>query len=294
MQQFIFLLTSLNGMHKPNFSTQLLKALQQKSTVTILVAMVDFEAVWTVRQYLNQLATKNRRVKDVKLLTLADLFAEEPGLALTSEERHTMDLSDFEQRLFAADQEQIKRYLSKGHMVAELRQVDDDTPMSLRQYQADQLTQVDTYGLDGTVVGIEKIQHEVAQTSYLLNQHGEAVLRFVRHERPIEHVYNLSATSAMLATQFADAKQVASAATMSKRQLEKAEANTVDKTQIITTTEAYYGVLAYSNYRRFSDIYAFYQAILSRLLTPETRLYVDLTVNAHFSPQMPNQLIFNY
>ncbi|MCT4488859.1 hypothetical protein EFS32_13260, partial [Levilactobacillus parabrevis] len=59
-------------------------------------------------------------------------------------------------------------------------------------------------------------------------------------------------------------------------------------------TEAYYGVLAYSNYRRFSDVFAFYQAVLSRLLTDDTRLYVDLAVNAHFSPQMPNQLIFNY
>lgn len=294
MQQFIFLLTSLNGMHKPNFSIQLQKALQRGVQVSVLVAMVDFEAVWTVRQYLNQLARKDARVKSVRLITLAEMFAKEPGLALTVAERHAVQLDSYEQRLFADNQEQVKRYLDAGHMVAELRQIDDETPMVLRQYQEDQLTQVDTYGLDGTVVGIEKIQNEVATTSYLLNQHGEAVLRFVRHERPVEHVYNLSATSAMLATEFEDAKQVANAATMSKRQLEKAEAKTIDKTQVITATEAYYGVLAYSNYRRFSDIYAFYQAVLSRLLTPQTRLYIDLAVNAHFSPQMPNQLIFNY
>lgn len=294
MQQFIFLLTSLNGMHKPNFSIQLQKALQRGVQVSVLVAMVDFEAVWTVRQYLNQLARKDARVKSVRLITLAEMFAKEPGLALTAAERHAVQLDSYEQRLFADNQEQVKRYLDAGHMVAELRQIDDETPMVLRQYQEDQLTQVDTYGLDGTVVGIEKIQNEVATTSYLLNQHGEAVLRFVRHERPVEHVYNLSATSAMLATEFEDAKQVANAATMSKRQLEKAEAKTIDKTQVITATEAYYGVLAYSNYRRFSDIYAFYQAVLSRLLTPQTRLYIDLAVNAHFSPQMPNQLIFNY
>ncbi|WP_341779929.1 hypothetical protein [Levilactobacillus sp. HBUAS70063] len=294
MQQFIFLLTSLNGMHKPNFSIQLQKALQRGVQVSVLVAMVDFEAVWTVRQYLNQLARKDARVKSVRLITLAEMFAKEPGLALTAAERHAVQLDRYEQRLFADNQEQVKRYLDAGHMVAELRQIDDETPMVLRQYQEDQLTQVDTYGLDGTVVGIEKIQNEVATTSYLLNQHGEAVLRFVRHERPVEHVYNLSATSAMLATEFEDAKQVANAATMSKRQLERAEAKAIDKTQVITATEAYYGVLAYSNYRRFSDIYAFYQAVLSRLLTPQTRLYIDLAVNAHFSPQMPNQLIFNY
>lgn len=294
MQQFIFLLTSLNGMHKPNFSIQLQKALQRGVQVSVLVAMVDFEAVWTVRQYLNQLARKDARVKSVRLITLAEMFAKEPGLALTAAERHAVQLGRYEQRLFADNQEQVKRYLDAGHMVAELRQIDDETPMVLRQYQEDQLTQVDTYGLDGTVVGIEKIQNEVATTSYLLNQHGEAVLRFVRHERPVEHVYNLSATSAMLATEFEDAKQVANAATMSKRQLERAESKAIDKTQVITATEAYYGVLAYSNYRRFSDIYAFYQAVLSRLLTPQTRLYIDLAVNAHFSPQMPNQLIFNY
>lgn len=294
MQQMIFLLTSLNGMHKPNFSTQLLKALKNGSQVSVLVAMVDFESVWTVRQYLNQLARKDSQVNKIRLITLAEMFADEPGLALTTEERHAIGLEDYEQRLFADNQEQVKRYLSDGHMVAELRQIDDETPMVLRQYQADQLAQVDTYGLDGQVVGIEKIQNEVAQTSYLLNRHGEAVLRFVRHERPIEHIYNLSATSAMLATEFEGAKQVATSETLSKRQRERAEANTVDQTQIITATEAYYGVLAYSNYRRFSDVFAFYQAVLSRLLTDDTRLYVDLAVNAHFSPQMPNQLIFNY
>ena len=149
MQQFIFLLTSLNGMHKPNFSTQLQKALQRDAQVSVLVAMVDFEAVWTVRQYLNQLARNNPRVKDVRLVTLAEMFADEPGLALTAEERHAISLDNFEQRLFADNQEQVKRYLDEGHMVAELRQVDDETPMVLRQYQADQLAQVDTYGLNG-------------------------------------------------------------------------------------------------------------------------------------------------
>lgn len=293
-QQIIFLVTSLDGMHKPNFSTQLIKALRQGHRVSVLVAMVNFEAVWTVRQYLNRLAEKEDRVANLNLVTLADLFEEESGLTLTASERHAADLTSLDERLFADNQEQVKRYLSAGHLVAELRQLDDETPMVLRQYHSDQLTQIDTYGLNGQVIGVEKMQGEVAQTSYLLNKKGEAVLRFVRHERPIEQVLNLSTSSAMVATRFAEAKQSAAAANMSKRELTKAEAAAVDHTQIVTTTEAYYGVLAYSNYRRFSDVYAFYQAVIGRLLTPDTRLYVDLAVNAVFSPQMPNQLIFNY
>ncbi|AKP65427.1 hypothetical protein FC99_GL002516 [Levilactobacillus koreensis JCM 16448] len=293
-QQIIFLVTSLDGMHKPNFSIQLMKALRQGHRVSVLVAMVNFEAVWTVREYLNRLAEKEDRVANLNLVTLADLFEEESGLTLTASERHAADLTSFDERLFADNQEQVKRYLSAGHLVAELRQLDDETPMVLRQYHSDQLTQIDTYGLNGQVVGVEKMQGEVAQTSYLLNKKGEAVLRFVRHERPIEQVLNLSASSAMIATKFAEAKQSAAAANMTKRELTKAEAAAVDHTQIVTTTEAYYGVLAYSNYRRFDDVYAFYQAVIGRLLTPDTRLYVDLAVNAVFSPQMPNQLIFNY
>lgn len=294
MQQIIFLVTSLNGMHKPNFTQQLLQAVKQGVPVSVLVALVDFEATWKVRTFLNRLARKNPGVNDVKLVTLADLYQDEQGLKLTSGERNTPTLTNFDERLFADNEEQVKRYLDAGHLVAELRQIDDETPKVLRQYHADQLVQIDTYGLDGQVVGIEKVTDEVAQTSYVLNAKGEAVLRFVRHERPINHVFNLSDTSAMMATEFADAKQNAALANMTKRQRSKAEAATVDHTSIVSATETYYGVLAYSNYRRFDDLYTFYQAVLSHLLTPETRLYVDLAINAAISPQMPNQLIFNY
>ncbi|AYM02859.1 hypothetical protein [Levilactobacillus yiduensis] len=294
MQQIIFLVTSLNGMHKPNFTQQLLQAVKQGVAVSVLVALVDFEATWKVRTFLNRLAKKNPGVSDVNLVTLADLYQEEQGLKLTSGERNTPTLTNYDERLFADNQEQVKRYLDAGHLVAELRQIDDETPTVLRQYRADQLSQIDTYGLDGQVVGIEKITDEVAQTSYVLNAKGEAVLRFVRHERPINHVFNLSNASAMMATEFADAKQNAAMANMTQRQRNKAEAATVDHTSIVSATETYYGVLAYSNYRRFDDLYTFYQAVLSHLLTAETRLYVDLAINAAISPQMPNQLIFNY
>lgn len=294
MQRVIFLVTSLNGMHKPNFTKQLLQALQQGQRVVILAALIDFEATWTVRAFLNRLAQTEPQVKQIELLTLADLFKDESGLTLTSDERNMPDLVAFDERLFVDGQEQVKRYLNAGHLVAERRQLDDETPMVLRQYQTDQLVQIDTYDLSGRVVGIEKIVDEVAQTSYVLNQKGEAVLRFVRHERPIEKVYNLSATSAMLATQFAEAKQAAAMMNMSKRERDRAAAEVADQTSIIKTTETYYGVLAYSNYQRFGHVYAFYESLLSRLMTSTTRLYVDLADNAALAPQMPDQLIFNY
>lgn len=294
MQRVIFLVTSLNGMHKPNFTKQLLQALQQGQRVVILAALIDFEATWTVRAFLNRLAQTEPQVKQIELLTLADLFKDESGLTLTSDERNIPDLVAFDERLFVDGQEQVKRYLNAGHLVAERRQLDDETPMVLRQYQTDQLVQIDTYDLSGRVVGIEKIVDEVAQTSYVLNQKGEAVLRFVRHERPIEKVYNLSATSAMLATQFAEAKQAAAMMNMSKRERDRAAAEVADQTSIIKTTETYYGVLAYSNYQRFGQVYAFYESLLSRLMTSTTRLYVDLADNAALAPQMPDQLIFNY
>lgn len=294
MQRVIFLVTSLNGMHKPNFTKQLLQALQQGQRVVILAALIDFEATWTVRAFLNRLAQTEPQVKQIELLTLADLFKDESGLTLTSDERNMPDLVAFDERLFVDGQEQVKRYLNVGHLVAERRQLDDETPMVLRQYQTDQLVQIDTYDLSGRVVGIEKVVDEVAQTSYVLNQKGEAVLRFVRHERPIEKVYNLSATSAMLATQFAEAKQAAAMMNMSKRERDRAAAEVADQTSIIKTTETYYGVLAYSNYQRFGQVYVFYESLLSRLMTSTTRLYVDLADNAALAPQMPDQLIFNY
>ncbi|HIW71884.1 MAG TPA: hypothetical protein H9875_04575 [Candidatus Levilactobacillus faecigallinarum] len=294
MQQIIFLVTSLEGLHKPNFSQKLTQALQQRVPVKLLVGLVDFEANWAVRQYLNRLVQDNPKVKNVELMTLADIVADQPGLTLTPEERNQPDLGDYEERLFADQDQQIKRYLKAGHLAAELRQINDETPMSLRQYHADQVSQIDTYGLDGRVIGVTQYTAGTPTNSYLLNKQGDAALRFVRHERSIEHVYNIGATSAMGETEFANAKQAVLAGNMTQRERAKAEANSVDHTEVITTQEAYYGVLVYATYQRYSDVFAFYQTVLDQLMTAETQLYVDLAVNPVLSPRMPHQLIFNY
>lgn len=294
VQQIIFLVTSLEGLHKPNFTQQLKQALQRNVPIKLLVALVDFEASWTVRQFLNRLAQDDARVKGVEVITLADVVADQPGLTLTAEERQAFATGDHEERLFADQKEQIKRYLDAGHLVAELRQVNDDMPMALRQYQADQAVQIDTYGLSGQVIGITKLDNGVPTTSYLLNRRGEAALRFVRHERTLEHIYNIGESSAMGETEFSSAKQAVVANNMTKRERARAEANSVDHTEVVTASEAYYGVLVYATYQRYPDVFAFYQAILDDLMTPETQLYIDLAVNPVLSPRMPHQLIFNY
>lgn len=294
MQQIIFLVTSLDGLHKPNFTKQLRQALQRHVPIKLLVAMVDFEGTWAVRQFLNRLAQDDPRVKTIDLVTLADQVADQPGLTLTAEERRAFTASDYEERLFADQKEQIKRYLDRGHLVAELRQINDETPMALRQYASDHLVQIDTYGLNGQVTGITKRHNGITTTSYLLNSKGEAALRFVRHEREVEHVYNLGGASALSETEFSNAKQAVVANNMTKRQRAQAEANSIDHTEVITATEAYYGVLVYATYQRYPDVFAFYQTVLDRLMTDDTQLYVDLAVNPVLSPRMPQQLIFNY
>ena len=294
MQQIIFLVTSLDGLHKPNFTAQLTKALQENVTIKLLVALVDFDAAWEVRQFIERLARDDDRFSHIRIVTIAELYAQETGLALSAEERRQPDLAAYEQRVFATPQGQICRYLDHGHLAAELQQLDDQTPMVLRQYRNDQLMQIDTYDLQGRVVGVAQFQEGAATTSYLLNAKGEATLKLTRHQRQVEHIYNLGAESAMVATEFSGAKEVAALNSMSKRKRDRTLAKSVDHTEMITTTEAYYSVLVYATYRRFSDVFAFYQTVLDRLMTPQTRLYVDLAVNAVLSPQMPHQLLFNY
>lgn len=294
MQQIIFLVTSLDGLHKPNFTKQLKAALQQNVTIKLLVALVDFDAAWEVRQFIERLARDDERFSHVRIITIAELYAQEAGLALSAEDRHALNLTAYEERVFADQQGQLRRYLDHGHLVAELQQLDDHTPMVLRQYHDDQLTQVDTYDLHGQVVGVAKFQDGVAQTSYLLNAQGEATLRLTRHQRQVEHVYNLGADSAMIATEFSSAKEVAALNNMSKRKRDRTLAKSVDHTEMITATETYHSVLVYATYHRFNDVYAFYQTVLDHFMTPQTQLYVDLAVNAVLSPQMPHQLIFNY
>lgn len=294
MQQIIFLVTSLDGLHKPNFTKQLAAALQQNVTIKLLVALVDFDATWEVRQFIERLARDDERVSRVRIITIAELYAQETGLALSAEDRHLPDLTAYDERVFADQQGQIRRYLDHGYLAAELHQLDDNTPMVLRQYHDDQLVQVDTYDLHGQVVGVAQLANGVAQTSYVLNAQGAAVLRLTRHQRAVEHVYNLGADSAMIATEFSSAKEVAALNNMSKRKRDRTLAQSVDHTEMIATTETYYSVLVYATYRRFNDVFSFYQTVLDRLMTPQTQLYVDLAVNAVLSPQMPHQLIFNY
>lgn len=294
MQQIIFLVTSLEGLHKPNFSRQLTAALQENVPVKLLVALVDFDAAWEVRQFIERVARNDERVHRVRIVTIAELAAKDAGLALSAEERNQPDLTAYTERVFTTDHDQIRRYLDHGHLRAELHQLDDQTPMVLRHYLHDQLIQVDTYDLTGRVVGVAKIQDGVVQTSYLLNQRGEAILRLTRHEQTVEHVYNLGADSVMLATEFSDAKQAAALNNMSHRQRERTLAKSVDHTEMISTTENYYSVLVYASYNRYRDVFTYYQTVLDQLMTPQTRLYVDLAVNAVLSPRMPRQLIFNY
>lgn len=294
VQQIIFLVTSLEGLHKPNFTHKLAQALQTRATVKILVAMVDCEAVWHVRRFLNQLAKDDAQIAQVELVTLSGLFADAPGLDLAADERQALDLTAYEERLFVDADQQVKRYLHHGHLVAEQQQIDDQTPMILRQYTADQLTQVDTYDLNGRVVGISQQVNGEMQTGYLLNQRGQAAIRFTHHKRNVRRAYNLSDNSPLMATKFSDAKEAALVNALPDNQAGKAPEETVDRTQIINTTEDYYGVLIYATYQRYPDLFAFYQTLIDRVMTDQTQLYIDIAVNAVLSPRMPHRLIFNY
>ncbi|HJE45637.1 hypothetical protein [Levilactobacillus namurensis] len=295
MQQIIFLVTSLEGLHKPNFTKQLKQAAQYQVPLKVLVALVDFEQNWAVRQFIQRLGQEDARLANIEVVTLADMVAEMPGLALTDQERGAVDLSGYDQRLFADQKEQVKRYLKDGHLVAELRQENDETPMALRLYQEDQVAQIETFGPQGNVVGVTHLEGGVPTTSYLLNNQGQAALRFVRHQRMIEHVYNLGSTSALSETAFSNAKQAVIDAHMTHRQRTRAEAaNGIDHTEVINAPETYYGVLVYATYHRFTDVFAYYQTVLDRVMTTETRLYIDLAVNPIMSARMPHQLIFNY
>lgn len=117
MQQIIFLVTSLDGLHKPNFTAQLTKALQENVTIKLLVALVDFDAAWEVRQFIERLARDDDRFSHIRIVTIAELYAQETGLALSAEERRQPDLAAYEQRVFATPQGQICRYLDRKSVV---------------------------------------------------------------------------------------------------------------------------------------------------------------------------------
>lgn len=290
MRRTVFLITSSQDIQRVAFADQLARALREADRVDLLVVTLELATVWKIRADLNRLATRNPAVAQANFLTLADSFAADAGRVLSTKERQTVDLSQCEERLFMDHSQQVKRYLRSGQLVAELRQLDDETPMILRQYDQDRLVQTVTYGLDGSVVALAKVRSGVAQTQYLLNRRGEAVLRLTRQTRTRQHVLNLRATSGMIATLSPEERVVWE----NERAQQQSPLNGEDQTVLIPATEIMTSGVVYADYRRFTSSAALYHIVLNRTLTPNSQLFVPLTVNPSLSPLLPNQLIFNY
>ncbi|WP_261810668.1 hypothetical protein [Levilactobacillus humaensis] len=290
MKRTVFLVTDCYDLQRATFASQLSRALRASERVDLLVATPAMETVWEIRAELNRLATQDPLVAQANLLTLADVFAKDTGRILSAEERLAVDLSQCEERVFMDHSQQVKRYLRSGQLVAELRQLDDETPMVLRQYNHDQLVQTVTYGLNGSVVAVARIQAGVAQTRYLLNRREEAVLRLTRHARTGQHVLNLRLTSGMVATLPPD-EHVALENALAQRQTSLTGA---DQTVLLPTTDVTYGGMVYADYQRLPTTESLYQVVLNRVLTPESQLFSPLAINQRLSPLLPNQLIFNY
>ncbi|KRO01167.1 hypothetical protein IV54_GL000525 [Levilactobacillus paucivorans] len=290
MKRAVFLVTDCHDLKQATFASRLSGALRTAERVDLLVATPAMETVWEIRAELNRLATRDSLVAQANLVTLADVFAKDAGRVLSAKERLAVDLSECEERVFVDHSQQVKRYLRAGQLVAELRQLDDETPMVLRQYDYDQLVQTVTYGLNGAVVAVARIQAGVAQTRYLLNQQGEAVLRLTRQVRTGQHVLSLQPMSGMAAALPPD-EHVALENAFAQRQ---ASVTAADQTVLLPATDVTYSGVVYANYQRLTTTEDLYRVVLNRVLTPDFQLFSPLAINDRLSPLLPNQLIFNY
>lgn len=279
MKKAIFLVTSLAGLRKSRFKTRVNMCLSEKAEVTVLLAMVRFNEFAPAKQQLAK-TFKKKALDQVNIVTLADLVATSQGVALTTEEA-------FDQRFLSATEKvfedldnpdnTIYRYVEAGQILGEVVKDKTDTTLAMTRFDVNQPVQTAVFQADQIVGLLNYVNGQLTQ-SLLLNNSGELVYRFLRHERQVNWLYSFGRTSKLaLSNQMVedDPKEP------------RIVYNTSDQ-------KPYYEVIDHGAYHRLGDLYAFYALLLQALRQPGTELFIDIDDNQDLVSQMPQQLIFNY
>ncbi|WP_283679133.1 hypothetical protein [Lentilactobacillus sp. Marseille-Q4993] len=276
----VFLLTSLDGIRKPNFSKQLTLLQEESAEIVIVVCQNRFDDIWKAEKEIKRV-TEGK--VDFELTTLYDIYANEKGVKLNSDDLVDLDLSTLSTYEGYQGQRDAKRYVDDAGQIKAESLYDEDGALIHTVYfdEMANIIQVNDYTRDGNLFGIDKYDDDYLTESLLLNKNGELIFRFSNQQSEKKVNYRLSSTSVIETP-----TQLLNATSDNEKSLIKDyEANLVKR---VTK------VVSYIDFKRYENISAFYNRILTAVNTEENRVYMDLDDSIEASKYLAGKQIFNY
>ncbi|MFC6255177.1 hypothetical protein ACFP1H_11360 [Secundilactobacillus hailunensis] len=278
MKKAIFLVTSLTGVKKLTFKQKVASLMNDQVKVTIILAMISFDDYEVARHLIQSLFQANQ-LKQLNVVSLATLMADEPGIDIAVAEQFKNDFKALPAHRFEATnalERTTIRYIKNDEIVAEVKTDSNEVPLLETRFDNHQPVQSAVYEA-GKQFGILNYQDGELAQALLLNQQGQLVYRFIRHTHQVNFAYTMGRSSKLAFTEL-----IAT---------EDEEHHVVYQE---SAEQSYYEVVGYQNYDRFNTVYAFYANLLQQVVVADTGLFIDLNDGPQLTPYLPQQLIFNY
>ncbi|GAD16742.1 hypothetical protein ABC628_03345 [Lentilactobacillus otakiensis] len=285
MGRAIFLATTIQGIRKATFRRQLLSLISNKYQVVVLFAMTDFDEIWQAKREFSKIDLP-AGTPDVRLISLADIYADHDGVELKKTDFLDPDLTQLKKIDSHEGKLTVARYINHdGDIVAETLFDSDSTRLHTLYFdQNSRIIQTNNYNSEDQLFGIEKYQNDVLDESLLLNAKGELVYRFTNYIKNQKVSYNVTPSATISAPE--DLTEIQ-------------DDNTKSADESLKTYEGqgksvFTKALSYSDYHRYDDINAFYHQVLLNMNIEDARTYIDIDNIVDASKYLPGKRIFNY
>lgn len=285
MGRAIFLATMIQGIRKVTFRRQLLSLVSNDFQVVVLFAMTDFDEIWQAKQEFAKIQLPTGAPK-VRLISLADIYADHDGVALKPTDYINPDLSGLKEYESHQGKMTITRYIDDhGNIVAETLFGENSIRLHTLFFdQNSRIIQINNYDDQDKLFGIGKYVNDNLDESLLLNAKGGLVYRFTNYIKDQKVSYNITQSSTIAAPQDLTEVQDDTVKTADET------LRTFEGQGKSTFTKA----LSYSDYHRYDDINAFYHQVLLNMNIEDARTYIDIDNIVDASKYLPSKRIFNY
>lgn len=281
MQRAIFLVRSIQGIRKPTFRTRLISLINSNYQIVVLLAMTNFDDIWRSQREFQAVNLGSRQ--NIRVISLADIYADQEGIALKATDYLAPDFSSLKSYDSHSGKLLVTRFVDEdGNIVAESLFSEASTRLHTILFDKNsRIIQINNYDSNDHLFGIEKYANDFLDESLLLNASGQLVFRFTNYLQSQKTTYNITDSSVVpLPTELTEVS-----GQKDDQALKDYEAKGVS-----TITKA----TSYTNYRRYDDINAFYHQVLLNMDLENAQTYVDIDHLVEAAKYLPGKRIFNY
>ncbi|GAA3201589.1 hypothetical protein [Lentilactobacillus kefiri] len=285
MGRAIFLATTIQGIRKATFRRQLISLVNNDFQVVVMLAMTDFDEIWQAKREFNKIDLPVD-TPSVRLISLADIYADHDGVSLKADDFVDPDLSKLQEYDSHQGKMPVSRYIDKdGNIVAETLFGEGAVRLHTLYFDNNsRIIQINSYDDQDRLFGIGEYVNDTLDESLLLNAKGQLVYRFTNYIKNQKVSYNVTANSTISAPQ--DLTEIQDTNTKSNDE--------ALKTYEGQGKEIFTKAISYSDYHRYDDINAFYHQVLLNMNIEDARTYIDIDNIVDASKYLPSKRIFNY